>query len=90
LGDLVVLALKASEVASHRSHGERLGSGKEMKKRLFFNRVHMHRDRTTKNQGVKLPLPILPHSTDPPLRRRYGTSMVAKGALHLPFLQRVI
>jgi hypothetical protein len=57
-----------------------------MKERFFLDRVHIEGDRTAVDECVKLPLPVLPHPTDPPLGRRDDTSMIAKNTLYLPIL----
>jgi hypothetical protein len=62
----MILTLKAPEIAAHCGHGERGRSWKKMKERLLLNRVHIQRDCTAIDEGVKLSLPVLPHSTDPP------------------------
>jgi hypothetical protein len=82
----MILTLEASEIASHRGDGERARPGKDVKEGLLFDVVHIQRDRTTVDEGVKLAFPVLPHSADPPFGRGDDASMVAKGALHLPIL----
>jgi hypothetical protein len=86
LRDLMILTLEASEIATHSGHGERGRPRKEMKERLLFDGVHIQRDRTSIDEGVKLSLLILPHSTEAPFRERDRTSMVAEITLHLPIL----
>jgi len=82
----MILTLETSEITTHSSHGERARSGKEMKEWFLFDGVHIQGDRTTVDECVKLPLPVLPHSTYPLFRRRNDASMVAKNTLHLPIL----
>jgi hypothetical protein len=65
----MVLALKASKIATHSSNGKRARSRKEVEDRLFFNRVHIQGDRTTEDEGVKLSLSVLSHATDATLGR---------------------
>ena len=82
----MILTLEASEIASHGSDGERARSGKDVKERLLLDGVHIQRNRTTVDEGVKLAFPVLAHSTDSPFGRGDDASMAAKGALHLPIL----
>jgi hypothetical protein len=82
----MILTLKASEITTHSRDGERARPGKDVKEWLLFDRVHIQRDRPTVDEGVKLPFPVLPHSTDSPFGRGDDAAMVAKGTLHLPIL----
>jgi hypothetical protein len=86
----MVLTLKTSEITTHRSDGERSRPREEMKDRFLFNGVHIQGDRTTKDEGIELSFPVLPHSADTPFRWRDGAPMIAEGTLHLPSLQRTI
>jgi hypothetical protein len=80
----MILALEASKIATHSCHGERGRPWKEMEEWLFFNGVHIERDRPAVNKGVKLSFPVLSHATEPSFRRRDDASMVAEGTLNLP------
>jgi hypothetical protein len=62
----MILALEASEIAAHSGQGERGRPRKEMKEWLFFNGVHIQRDRTAVDKGVKLSFSVLSHSTKSP------------------------
>jgi hypothetical protein len=62
----MILALETSEIAAYSGHGERGRPWKDMKQWLLFNGVHIQRDRTAINKGIKLPFPVLSNSTDPP------------------------
>jgi hypothetical protein len=57
----MVLAVTAPEIASCRGYGKSLGTGKEMKEGLFFNRVDMVRAWETINEGVECPGLVLPN-----------------------------
>jgi hypothetical protein len=82
----MILTLETSEIASHGGDGKRARPGKDVKERLLFDGVHIQRDRTTVDKGVKFAFPVLPHPADSPFGRGDGASMVAKVALHLPIL----
>ena len=86
----MILTLEASEIATHGGDGERARSGKDVKERLLFDRVHVQGDRTAINESVKLAFPVLPYSTDSPFGRGDDASVVAKGALHLPILKGTV
>jgi hypothetical protein len=62
----MILALEASEIATHRSHGERGRPWKEMKNWLLFNGVYIQRDRAAVDKGVKPSFPVLSHTADSP------------------------
>jgi hypothetical protein len=60
----MILTLEASEITSHSSDGERTRPWKEMKEWLLLDGVHIQRDRTAVDEGVKLPFPVLSDSTE--------------------------
>jgi hypothetical protein len=60
----VILALKASEIATYCGNRERGGSRIEVKDGLLFYGVYIERDRTAEDKCVKLSFPVLSHSAD--------------------------
>jgi hypothetical protein len=66
LGDLMILALKASKITAHSGYGERGRPWKEMKEWLLFNGVHIQRDGAAIDKGVELSFMVLSHSADSP------------------------
>jgi len=65
----MILTLEALEIASHSGNGERARPWKEMKEWLFLDGIHIQRDRTAIDQGVKLPFPVLSDPTEAPPRK---------------------
>jgi hypothetical protein len=65
----MILTLEASEIASYSGDGERARPWKEMKEWLLLDGVHIQRDRTTVDEGVKLPFPVFSDSTESPFRK---------------------
>jgi len=73
----MMLALEASEIATHSGHGEGGRPWKEMKEWLLFNGVDIQGDRATVNKGVKFSSLVLTNSTETPFRRGDDASMAA-------------
>jgi hypothetical protein len=64
LGYLIVLAVEAVEVATHRGNGIRPAAGHKMKKRLFLDGITIFRNQPAVHQAVQLALLILPYPAD--------------------------
>jgi len=57
-----------------------------MKEWLFFDGVHIQRDRTAVDEGVKLAILVLSDSANASFRERDEAPMVAEVTLHLLIL----
>jgi hypothetical protein len=64
LGDLVVLAVFAVEIAAHCGNGIGKGTGQQMKDGLFFDGVDVFADQATVVEAVEDSAPILPDLAD--------------------------
>ena len=62
LGDLVILAVQAMEVAADRSNRQAARPGMEMIERFLLDRIDIFRDRLTVDQAVKVSAAVF---TDP-------------------------
>jgi len=62
----MILALKASEIATRCGNGERGRSRIEVEDRLLLYGVYIERDGTAKDKGVKLSFPVLSDSANSP------------------------
>jgi hypothetical protein len=82
----MILALETSEIASDSGDGERARPREEMKEWLFLDGVHIQRDRTAVDEGVKLAILVLSDSTNASFRERDEAAMVAEVTLHLLIL----
>jgi len=65
----VILTLEASEIASYSGDGERARPREEMEEWLLLDGIHIQRDRTAVDEGVKLPFPVLSDSAKAPFRK---------------------
>jgi hypothetical protein len=61
LRDIIILAVRAAEVAANRGNGIRKTAGEEVEKRFLFNGVNILADESAVHQAVKNPVPVLPH-----------------------------
>src|SRR3990172_1266767 len=64
LGDFVILAMKATEVAPDGRYGIGRRAGLKVKKRLFFDRVHVTGDELAVIQAKESPFPVFPYPAD--------------------------
>ena len=66
LGDLIILAMQAAEVASDRCNRQAARTGMEVVQRLLFDRVDVFSNRATIDKGVELAVMIFSNSATPP------------------------
>ena len=65
LGDLVVLAMFAAEIAAHCGNGIGKGAGQQVKDGFFFDGVDVFADQAAVVEAVKDPALIFPDLADP-------------------------
>jgi hypothetical protein len=80
----MVLTVEAAKVASRGGDGKSLAPRQEMKERFFLNGIHMSRDESFVDQGVKGPPLVFAYATDSPLPVGDETVMIAQKTADLP------
>ena len=84
LGDLVVLAEGAAEVAAHRGNRVGFGAGIEVIDGLLLDGVDACGDDGPVDEGVERPFPVFPNAAHAPLSRCDLAAMAAEGTPHMP------
>jgi hypothetical protein len=69
MGNLIILAVEAHEVAAHGGHGVRPGARQEMEQRLFFNGVEMCGNDSAIVEAVKDAVLVFPDVAEAPFPR---------------------
>ena len=87
LGNVVVLAVQAHEIAAHRGDGVGAGAGQEVEQRLLLDGVDVLGDDLAVIEAEELAVPVFPHVADAPLVRVDLAFMGAKKAVDLLVLQ---
>jgi hypothetical protein len=87
LGNFIVLAMEAPEVAAHGGNGIGTGPGQEMKERLFLNGIDILGDDPAVYEAVKGAVPVFPYAANPSFARIDFAFMRAQMAMHLLVVQ---
>jgi hypothetical protein len=82
LGNLVVLAMAAAEVAANGRYGIGERARKQVKERLLFYRIDILAYQLTVDKTIKDPVTVLSDPADPSLIVLYFTVMTAEEALN--------
>jgi len=80
LGDLVILAVFAVEIAAYCGNGIRKGTRQQMKERFFLDGVDIFADQTTIVEAVEDPASIFPDLADSPMALTDQAIVVAEQA----------
>ena len=87
LGNVVVLAVEAHEVAAGRGDGVGAGPRQEVEQGLFLDGVGVFRHHHAVHQGIEGPGLVFPHVAEPPFARVDLALVGAQVAEHLAFFQ---
>jgi hypothetical protein len=84
LGNRIVLAVEAAEVASWCGKGIGPAPGLKVKERLFLNRIDMLCNHVPIAMGIQGTVPVFPYRADPPPTGHDSAAMPAKPAEYNP------
>jgi hypothetical protein len=86
LGDIIILAMEAAEIAPHRRNGVGPAARQKMKEGFFLDGIDAFRHQPSVDQAVQSAVPVFPDAADAAFSRLDAAMMAAERAVDLVFV----